>query len=74
MRSRMEIFFCLLYFFEITVPRFIAAVDSRVVIVAFVIIIIIIITYLVFTKFLTFEDWTDRFSRNVGKELLLIVA
>ena len=70
-QSNGDLFFGLLYFFEITVVRFITAVDSRVVIVAIVVNIIIII-YLVFTNFLTFKDRTDRLSRNVGKELTLL--
>jgi hypothetical protein len=64
--------FSILCISEITVARFITAVDSRVVTVA--IVVTIIITYLVFTNFLTLQDRTHRLSRDFGKELSLLAA
>ena len=76
-RTRLGTFFFeLLYFFAITVVRFITAVYSRVVTVAIVvtIIIIIIIIYLAFTNFLTLVDRPNRLPRKIGKELSLLPA
>jgi len=75
-RTRLGTFFFeLLYFFAITVVRFITAVYSRVVTVAIVVtIIIIIIIYLAFTNFLTLVDRPNRLPRKIGKELSLLPA